>query len=51
MEDTNKDTKNPCDECLIKVTCQKSFINKSACDELWEFVLKTVRRRCNDEVN
>ena len=38
----------PCHECLIKVTCTKSFLDGTACDDYWEYVgdaVHYVRRR------
>jgi hypothetical protein len=34
--------KNPCNECIVRATCTKSFTSKSACDELAESLQKRI---------
>ena len=40
-----KDEDCPCNECLIRATCKRSFIDRSACDDLWKFVKARLERR------
>lgn len=35
---------SPCYDCLIKMTCTKSFILKTACDPYKDFVKKIVKK-------
>jgi hypothetical protein len=37
------DEGNPCNTCLIRSTCKRSFINGSACDEFWDYTYKRLR--------
>ena len=38
----------PCYECLIKATCTRSFINGTACDDLWQFVHERFKKRIKE---
>ena len=35
----------PCDVCLIKIMCSKSFVEGSACDMLKERLVKLLKER------
>ncbi len=41
-----KDEDYPCNECPIKATCKRSFID--TCDDYWEFIKARSERRKYD---
>lgn len=40
-----KEKKNPCNECLIKPICKKHFIDKTACEDFWQYVKEQANKR------
>lgn len=34
---------SPCIKCLVKMTCQKSLLNNSACQDYVDFILCKIR--------
>jgi hypothetical protein len=50
MDDLKKLLKKefPCDVCIIKTMCSKSFMDGTACDELKKRVLKRLKKIITD---
>lgn len=38
MKELSKREGSPCPDCVVTVTCRRSFIDQSACQEFAEFV-------------
>jgi hypothetical protein len=44
-----KDKYNPCDDCLVKVSCIKSFRNNSACEKLQDALEDAIKELYDED--